>query len=263
MKQQIILLFFCFILSGCYTIINPPIISESLTSDEIEANSDLDASYEYDTIDDSSIIIEGDYVNVYNSSHSCDHYHCNRHGHNSYSYSWWWSDYSYCSYSMNYYDWYYWDHHHYNHYHYGHHHNYYDYNWNSNNYSYNPSKKKRRDHSFGRDALGSSNNENNNFEEQSEVLAINEPNSKGKELFGYGKVVGEAIKKKSTESSRELSNKKYSNSKKNKKKESFGFGKVIGEILKKHSAKSKNEIGVDKNKKSKKKTRNVHKRKRL
>ena len=42
--------------------------------------------------------------------------------------------------------------------------------WNSNNYSYNPSKKKRRDHSFGRDALGSSNNENNNFEEQSEVF---------------------------------------------------------------------------------------------
>ena len=132
MRHAIIILFSILFLNGCYTIINPP-MSKPAYSEEIDELNGLDASNEYEAIDDSSIIIEGDYV-VYNDSHSCGYSYCthhNHHNHHSYSYSWWWSDYNYCSYSSNYYDWYHWDHHH----------NYYDnynpgYNWNSNNQKY-------------------------------------------------------------------------------------------------------------------------------
>ena len=255
MIQQIIFTLLCFTSFGCYTIINPPMMSESPTFEQNKVDSSSDSDYEYDVIDDSSIIIEGDYVNVYNSSHSCGHYNYNRYSHNNYSYSWWWSDHSYCSFSMNYYDWYFWDHHHH---HYDNYHN--GNNWNSNDYSYSPTKKKRRNHSFGRDALANPNNQGDNLGADTEYLAIDKKKSKKKDLLDFSGLAIGSIKENPNKSKNNLRDKNYKKSKKNKNKESFSFGKVIGELIKKQSSES---IDNKKKKKSNKKTRNMHKRKKL
>ena len=193
-------------------------------------------------------------MNVYNSSHSCGHYHCNRYSNNNYSYSWWWSDHSYCSFSMNYYDWYFWDHHH--HYDHDHHGN----NWGSNDYSYSPIKKKRRDHSFGRDALALPNNQGDNLGADAEVLAINKKKTNKEESLDFSGLVSGIIKENLNKSKNNHKDKNYKKSKKTKKKESFSFGKVIGGLIKKQSSES---IDNKKKKKSNKKTRNMHKRKKL
>ena len=102
MTTKYILIICSLVLGGCYTIVTPP-MSEPVLSDNDNVIDGSDISNEYEAMDDSSIIIEGDYV-VYNDSHSCGYSYCthhNHHNHHSYSYSWWWSDYNYCSYSSN------------------------------------------------------------------------------------------------------------------------------------------------------------------